>query len=53
MPKPEPGEKLGDYVGRYVSSGEATKSFPDKRQRLAVAYSEYARKAKDVTGKRR
>ena len=45
MPEPHKSEKLNTFVGRYVSSKEATKSFPKKKQRLAIAYSE-ARKAK-------
>ena len=45
MPQPQKGESLSNFVGKYVSSKEATKSFPKKKQRLAIAYSE-ARKAK-------
>jgi hypothetical protein len=40
MPEPHRGEPLNKFIGRYVSSKEATKSFPKKKQRLAVAYSE-------------
>lgn len=45
MPNPQPGERKRSFIARYVKSKEAAKSFPDIKQRLAVAYSE-ARKAK-------
>jgi hypothetical protein len=44
MPLPAKGEKQASYIKRYVKSKEAQKSFPDIKQRLAVAYSEYRRK---------
>ena len=40
MPEPVKGEPLNRFISRYVSSKEAIKSFPKKKQRLAVAYSE-------------
>lgn len=46
MPNPKPHEKRGSYIQRYVKSKESQKKFPDIKQRLAVAYSEYARKGK-------
>jgi hypothetical protein len=39
MPYPSPGESQDHYVKRFVSSPEAQSSFPDIKQRLAVAYS--------------
>lgn len=39
MPTPVKGERTGAFVSRYVSSPEAAQSFPDQKQRLAVAYS--------------
>lgn len=45
MPTPVKGERKRSFIKRYVSSQEAAKSFPDIKQRLAVAYSE-ARRAK-------
>jgi len=39
MPIPNSGEKTGSFVSRYMGSGEAQKSFPKQKQRLAVAYS--------------
>ncbi len=48
MPKPNPGESEADYVARYMSSAEAKKKFPDEKQRLAVAYSEYRRHKKSL-----
>jgi hypothetical protein len=41
MPKPNPNENKEEYVSRFMSSEEAQKSFPDKKQRLAVAYSKW------------
>lgn len=46
MPNPKPGEKEQSYIARYVRSKRAQKDFPDQKQRLAVAYSEYERKGK-------
>lgn len=46
MPEPQKGETLSGFVGRYMSSGHARKSFPDQKQRAAVAYSEFRRKKK-------
>lgn len=46
MPERKKGEPLNEFIGRYVSSEEAEKHFPDKKQRLAVAYSEARKKAK-------
>jgi hypothetical protein len=47
MPKPNPNESEADFVARYMSSEEAKKRFPDEKQRLAVAYSEYKRHKKE------
>jgi hypothetical protein len=47
MPKPNPGESREAYVARFMSSAEAKKDFPDEKQRLAVAYSEYKRQNKN------
>ena len=40
MPEPSRGETLGAFVSRYIGSKEAKRSFPKKKQREAVAYSE-------------
>lgn len=37
------GEKQSSYISRYVQAKRAKKDFPDIKQRLAVAYSEYSR----------
>lgn len=39
MPTPNKGESTQSFVSRYAGSGEAQKSFPKQKQRLAVAYS--------------
>ena len=44
MPEPTEGESQDKYVSRFVGSEEAKKSFPDIKQRLAVAYSKYRQK---------
>lgn len=41
MPQPQKGEKLSHFIGRFMRSKEARKSFPKQSQRAAVAYSEY------------
>ena len=41
MPAPHKGEKRSKYVSRFMGSSEAVKSFPDAKQRAAVAYSMY------------
>lgn len=44
MPEPARGEKLADFVHRYMGAADSQK-FPQK-QRLAIAYSEFKRKKK-------
>ena len=39
MPKPNKGESEKHYVGRFMGSKESQRSFPNKKQRLAVAYA--------------
>lgn len=46
MPEPRKGESLSNFIGRYMSSSEAEKSFPKQKQRYAVARSEFKRKKK-------
>ena len=46
MPAREKGEKLSDFVGRFITSKREEKKFPKKDQRLAVAYSEAKEQAK-------
>jgi hypothetical protein len=41
MPYPTEGESQGAYVSRFMGSPEANSSFPNKKQRAAVAYSMY------------
>jgi hypothetical protein len=43
MPTPRSGEKLGDFVSKWITSKEAKKKFPKKTQREAIAYSEGAK----------
>jgi hypothetical protein len=46
MPKPNKGESREEFVSRYMSDPKAKKDFPDEKQRLAVAYSEYKKNQK-------
>lgn len=46
MPRPEAGEKLSTFMHRFMGSGEAKKSFPSAKQRIAVAESEYRARKK-------
>lgn len=39
MPHPTKGESQSEFVGRFMGSAEAKKSFPKQSQRAAVAYS--------------
>lgn len=40
MPEPHKGEKLGEFIGKWIKSKEARRKFPKKKQREAIAYSE-------------
>ncbi len=46
MPKPAKGESQKHFVSRYMASSEAKRSFPDPKQRAAVAYSESRKRKK-------
>ena len=38
LPKPNKNETRDEFVSRFMSNETAKKDFPDKDQRLAVAY---------------
>lgn len=40
MPAREKGEKLSDFISRFMGSKREKKEFPKVKQRLAVGYSE-------------
>ncbi len=44
MPEPKVKEPESEFVSRYMGSDEAKTSFPDQKQRLAVAYSLWRRR---------
>jgi hypothetical protein len=46
MPARKEGEKLSDFISRFVSSRHEEKKFPTVKQRLAVGYSEARESAK-------
>lgn len=43
MPLPNKGESKREFISRYMSSSEAQKDVPDKKQRLVVAYSTWSK----------
>lgn len=45
-PKPTSGENLSHFIGRFMKSGEAQSSFPNNKQRVAVAESMYRKRKK-------
>ncbi len=47
MPRPVKGESQKNYLARFMSSPEARESFPEQKQRAAVAYSMYRRRNKN------
>ena len=46
MPKPRKGDTQDSFTQRYMNSAEAKRSFPDEKQRYAVAMSEWRRRNK-------
>jgi hypothetical protein len=46
MPNPRKGESKDDYIGRFMSSTEARRDYPDRSQRYAVANSMWKRRNK-------
>jgi hypothetical protein len=46
MPKREEGEKLSDFISRFVGSKREERKFPNTKQRLAVGYSEAREQSK-------
>ncbi len=52
MPSPRKGESEKDFVNRYMNSAEAKRSFPDAKQRAAVAHSTYRNRNKKKRSKK-
>ena len=48
MPNPKKGETKEEYISRFMNSEEAKNSFPDEKQRLAVAYSKWAKEGRGI-----
>ena len=46
MPAREKGEKLSDFIGRFVDFKREKKKFPQVKQRLAVGYAESRERAR-------
>jgi hypothetical protein len=46
LPKAKKGEKQSDFVSKCMGDEMMNKDFPDQKQRAAVCYSQFKRKAK-------
>ena len=46
MPTPNGDEKEGDFVSRFMGNDAMQAEYPDQKQRLAVAYSQWRRHKK-------
>lgn len=46
MPAAKQGEKLSDFISRFVSSKREDRKFPNVKQRLAVGYQEAREQSK-------
>jgi hypothetical protein len=44
MPNPNPKETQDDFISRFMSDEAMKKKYPNKKQRLAVAYSHWRKK---------
>lgn len=49
MPNPRKGDSEDAFVQRYMASAEARKSYPDDKQRYAVAKSKWRNRNKKQT----
>lgn len=45
MPQRKEGEKLSDFISRFVGSKREERKFPSTKQRLAVGYQEARQQA--------
>ena len=51
LPKPEKNQKKDDFINKCMDNTAMLKEFPDNKQRAAVCYSQFDKKAKaSVTG---
>ena len=50
MPLRKAGEPLNKFIGRFVGSKREEKKFPNRKQRLAVAYSEAKERSRKDRG---
>ena len=46
LPKPSKNEKQRDFVSRCAGDSTMVKEFPNQKQRIAVCYSQFKKKAK-------
>ena len=46
LPKPSKNEKQSEFVSKCMGDSMMNKDFPDQKQRAAVCYSQFKRKAK-------
>lgn len=43
MPEPRQGEEKQDFISRFMKSKPMQAEYPDNKQRVAVAYSQWRR----------
>jgi hypothetical protein len=48
IPKPTKEETKQEYIARFMSDETMKKEYPDEKQRLAIAYSEFREKQNDL-----
>ena len=48
LPTPKNKEKKSEYISRCIGDKQATKDFPDQKQRIAVCYSSWDKAKKDA-----
>ena len=46
LPKPNKNEKQSEFVSKCMGDEMMNKDFPDQKQRAAVCYSQFKKKAK-------
>lgn len=44
MPAPRKGEDLQHFIARFMASREAQRSFPNQKQRVAVAHAMFRKR---------
>jgi len=45
LPKPSKNQKQSEFISKCAGDEAMNKEFPDKKQRVAICYSQFKRKA--------